>query len=53
MLIEIATENKNIKFIELPEEVKQQNKEYVEENNNILLFINEYCEITHDEKKII
>ena len=32
--------NKNIKYIELPEEVKQQNKEYLEENNNILTFIN-------------
>ena len=34
----------------LPEEVKQQNKEYLEENNNILSFINENYEITLDEK---
>ena len=27
MLLEVANENKNIKYIELPEEVKQQNKE--------------------------
>jgi hypothetical protein len=50
MLLEVANENKNIKYIELPEEVKQQNKEYIEENNNILTFINEYYEITKDEK---
>jgi putative DNA primase/helicase len=53
MLLEVANENKNIKFIELPEEVKQQNKEYLEENNNILTFINEYYEITKDEKNKI
>ena len=53
MLLEVANENKNIKYIELPEEVKQQNKEYLEENNNILTFINEYYEITKDEKNKI
>ena len=50
MLLEVAKQNKNIKYIELPEEVKQQNKEYLEENNNILSFINENYEITLDEK---
>jgi len=53
MLLEMANENKNIKFIELPEEVKNQNKEYLEENNNVLSFINEYFEITKDEKNKI
>ena len=53
LLLETANDNKNIKFIELPDEVKQQNKEYLEENNNILLFINENCEITNDEKNKI
>ena len=53
MLLEVANENKNIKYIELPEEVKQQNKEYLEENNNILSFINEYYEITTNEKNKI
>lgn len=53
MLLEVANENKNIKYIELPEEVKQQNKEYLEENNNILTFINEYYEVTKDEKNKI
>jgi len=53
MLLEVANENKNISFVELPEEVKQQNKEYLEENNNIILFINEYFEITKDEKNKI
>ena len=41
MLLEVEKENKDINFIELPEEVKQQNKEYIEENNNIKSFINE------------
>ena len=50
MLLEVANENKNIKYVELPEEVKQQNKEYIEENNNILTFINENYEITKDIK---
>lgn len=50
MLLEIANENKNIKFVELPEEVKQQNKEYIEDNNYILTFINENYEITNNIK---
>lgn len=53
MLLEVANENKDINYIELPEEVKQQNKEYIEENNNIKSFINENYEITKDEKNKI
>ena len=53
MLLEVANENKDINYIELPEEVKQQNKEYIEENNNIKSFINENYEITKDENNKI
>ena len=50
MLLEVATENKDIPYIELPEEVKAQNREYIDENNGVLSFLNEMYDITNDEK---
>jgi hypothetical protein len=44
---------KILNILNVPEEVKQQNKEYLEDNNNILNFINEFYEITKDEKNKI
>ena len=49
-LCEIANKYKNIDFIELPKEVKEENKLYIDENNDIMEFINEYYEITNNEK---
>jgi len=50
MLLEVANQNKNSKYIELAKEVKQKNKECLEENNNILSFITENYEMAQDEK---
>jgi hypothetical protein len=50
MLCQIAYENKHLQYIELPDEVKEQNKEYINENNNILQFIHENFDITTNEK---
>ncbi len=50
MLLEVATNDKDIPYIELPEEVKAQNKEYIDENNSVLSFLNEMYDITNDEK---
>ena len=50
MLLEVATNDKDIPYIELPEEVKAQNKEYIDENNSVLSFLKEMYDITNDEK---
>jgi len=50
MLLEVANQNKDSKSIELAKEVKQKNKECLEENNNILSFITENYEMAQDEK---
>jgi hypothetical protein len=38
MILDVANENKDIKFINVPDKVKQNNQEYLDENNNILNF---------------
>ena len=50
IIVEAANQNKNSKYIELAKEVKQKNKECLEENNNILSFITENYEMAQDEK---
>ena len=42
ILLEIAKLNKNIKYIELPEEVKQQNKEDIGEEKRDVITIANY-----------
>ncbi len=35
MLLEVAKENKNVEYVELSEEGKQQNTESIDDNNNV------------------
>ena len=50
MLFDVANENKKINYIELPEEVLRENREYIDENNSVLSFLIEMYDITNDEK---
>jgi phage/plasmid-associated DNA primase len=53
MLCDIAFQNKDVAYIQLPEKVAKNNSDYVEENNVIKHFIYEHYEVTHNPQDCV
>jgi len=53
MLCDIAFQNKDIEYIQLPEKVAKNISDYVDENNVIKHFIYEHYEVTHNQQDCV
>jgi P4 family phage/plasmid primase-like protien len=53
MLCDVAFQNKDIPYIQLPEQVAKNTSEYVDENNVIKHFIHEHYEVTCDPRDCV